>query len=243
MQSLVVIPTYNEQATLLRVVERTVVHDVDVLIVDDNSTDGTAELADVAVRRYDRVHVLHRAGKLGLGSAYRDGFAWGLERTFDVLCAMDADLSHDPADVPMLIAALKHADLVVGSRYVPGGKVVGWPVRRQALSRGGNLYVRAFTGCPVRDATGGFRAYRAKVIDSLNIPDVVASEGYAFQIEMVLRAWEAGFDLDERPITFTERAEGVSKMNKRIIWEALRLVPMWRREATAPRPAVQLGTR
>jgi dolichol-phosphate mannosyltransferase len=234
MPPLVVVPTYNERRNLPALLERVLEQGVHVLIVDDDSPDGTGVIADRAAAEDERVFVLHRSGKLGLGTAYREGFAWGRAGGYDVLCEMDADLSHDPADLPRLITALEGADVVVGSRYTAGGGTVGWPWHRHALSVAGSLYVRILTGCPVRDATAGFRAYSASVIDKIDVPDAIHSEGYAFQIEVLLRAWNAGFRVVEVPITFTERVEGVSKMSRRIVFEALRQVPVWAREIRFP---------
>lgn len=237
--ALAVIPTYNERATLPEVLTR-VLHtpgDLHVLVVDDNSPDGTGEIADEFAATNDRVHVLHRPGKSGLGPAYRAGLGWGLEQGYDVLIEMDADLSHDPGHLPELVAATAHADLVLGSRYVPGGGTENWPWHRRALSSGGNRYVRAVTGMPVRDATSGFRAFRRAVLEEIHLADL-ASDGYSFQLETVLLAWRAGFEIDEVPITFVERRAGASKISRSIILEALWRVLVWGRRG--PRRA---GTR
>ena len=232
MRALVVVPTYNEALTLPRVVDRLLAaagsadDDISLLIVDDNSPDGTGRIADELAAQHDCIEVLHRPGKSGLGPAYRAGFAWGLERGFDALCEMDADLSHDPADVPRLLAALRGADLVIGSRYVPGGGVVDWPRHRLALSRGGNRYVQLMTGMPVSDATAGFRAFRRTVLEELDL-DTVRSDGYSFQLEMALRTWRVGFRIVEVPITFVERTEGASKISRAIVVEALWRVLQW----------------
>ena len=232
MRALVVVPTYNEAASLPRVVERLqraaagAEDDIHLLIVDDSSPDGTGDIADRLAAEASWVDVLHRPGKSGLGSAYRAGFAWGLERGYDALCEMDADLSHDPADVPRLLAALRGADLVIGSRYVPGGGVVDWPWHRRALSRGGNRYVQTMTGMPVEDATAGFRAFRAAVVTALDL-STVRSDGYSFQLEMALRTWRLGFRVMEVPITFVERTEGASKISRAIVVEALWRVMQW----------------
>ncbi|MPZ87234.1 MAG: glycosyltransferase [Nitriliruptorales bacterium] len=228
MQAIVVVPTYNERATLERAVMRSLdaVGDLDVLIVDDSSPDGTGELADALCRAHARVHVLHRPGKSGLGPAYRAGLGWALERDYDAICEMDADLSHDPADLARLVAALEGADLVIGSRYVPGGRVVDWSPHRLALSSGGNRYVRLMTGLPVADATSGFRAFRRVVLTEVGLA-TVHSDGYAFQLEMALRTWRTGFRVVEIPITFTERSEGASKINWRIIIEAVLRTAHW----------------
>lgn len=228
MRALVVIPTYNERATLERVVRGVLAADerTSVLVVDDGSPDGTGALADALAEELPRLSTLHRSSKDGLGSAYREGFAVGLGQGFDVCVEMDADLSHPAAALPALLDALGSADVAIGSRYVTGGEVLGWPASRLLLSRGGNAYVRAWTGLPVRDATAGFRAYRREALESLDL-GTVASEGYAFQLEMTLRAWRHGARIAEVPITFTERAEGVSKMSRAIVVEALWRVARW----------------
>jgi len=228
VRALVVIPTYNERATLGRVVERALaaLDDLDVLVVDDGSPDGTGELADELAAASPRVLVLHRPGKGGLGPAYRAGLSHGLALGYEALCEMDADESHDPADLPRLIGALENADLVIGSRYVPGGSVVDWPPSRLALSRGGNQYVRLMTGLPVADATAGFRAFRRAVLEEIQL-ETVRSDGYSFQLEMVLRTWRAGFRVVELPITFTERHEGASKITRGIVREAIWRTARW----------------
>jgi dolichol-phosphate mannosyltransferase len=231
MRALVVIPTYNEAATIRRVVEAVRRSSrAHVLIVDDGSPDGTGEIADWLAERDYGVHVLHRAEKAGLGAAYRAGLRWGLDFGYDALGEMDADGSHDPADVPRLLDTLGNADLVIGSRYVPGGAVRNWPLRRRLLSRGGNWYARAMTGLPVSDATAGFRMFRRQTLLALDIDDV-QSDGYSFQIEMALRAHVLGFRVVEIPVTFVERTEGASKMSRAIVLEALWRVPRWALEA------------
>ena len=232
MRALVVVPTYNEAANLPRVTRRLLAaaadsnHDITLLIVDDNSPDGTGRIADGLAAQHDVIEVLHRPGKGGLGPAYRAGFAWGLERGFEALCEMDADLSHDPADLPRMLDTLRGADLVIGSRYVPGGGVVDWPWHRLALSKGGNRYVQFCTGLPVEDATSGFRAFRREVLEELDLI-TVRSDGYSFQLEMALRTWRLGFRVMEVPITFTERTEGASKISRSIVAEALWRVVQW----------------
>jgi glycosyltransferase involved in cell wall biosynthesis len=226
--ALVVIPTYNEIATLERAVLRALAAspDLHVLVADDASPDGTGRLADRLAAEHDRVFVLHRPGKGGLGPAYRAGFAWGLERDYEAYCEMDADLSHDPGDLPRLVGALEGADLAIGSRYVPGGRVVDWPPHRLALSAGGNRYVRVVTGVPVMDATSGYRAFRREVLEALDL-STVRSDGYSFQLEMVLRTWRAGFRIVEIPIVFTERSEGASKISRSIVAEAIWRTARW----------------
>jgi dolichol-phosphate mannosyltransferase len=225
---LVVIPTYNERENLPGVIDRTMaaVPTAHVLVVDDGSPDGTGTLADERAARDDRVHVLHRPGKAGLGAAYVAGFGWALERDYDAVVEMDADGSHAPEQLPDLLAALDGADLVLGSRWVPGGAVVDWPRHRELLSRGGNAYTRLMLGLPVRDATGGYRVYRRAVLERVALGEV-ASQGYCFQVDLVWRAWLAGFTVTEVPIRFVERVAGASKMNRAIVSEALWRVTVW----------------
>lgn len=221
-RGLVVLPTFNERETLGKIVPRILEQDerLDVLIVDDASPDGTGELAEQMAGRSARISVLHRSGKLGLGSAYLAGFREGLERGYDVLFEMDADLSHDPAYLRDLLRAVESHDLVVGSRYLRGVNVVNWPMSRLLLSYAANKYARWITGLPLTDNTAGFKCFRRKVLEAIDF-DRVASTGYAFQIEMNFRAWKAGFDLAEIPIVFVERAEGESKMSGVIVREAV----------------------
>ncbi|GAA0631091.1 polyprenol monophosphomannose synthase [Sporichthya brevicatena] len=229
---LVIVPTYNEAPNIVAVTARLreAVPYADVLIADDNSPDGTGDLADSLAASDSQVHVMHRAGKAGLGAAYLAGFAWGLDRGYDVLVEMDADGSHRPEDLPRLLAALKDnggtADLVLGSRWVPGGAVVNWPATRKLISRGGTLYAKLALGIPIRDATGGFRAFRADTLRGLDMQDV-ASQGYCFQIDLAWRAVQRGFTVVEVPITFVEREHGVSKMSRGIVTEALWRVTTW----------------
>ena len=227
--TLVVIPTYDERealpGTLARL--RAAVPEAHVLVVDDSSPDGTGEWADEVAARDEAVHVLHRAGKEGLGPAYLAGFAWGLERGYDVLVEMDADASHRPEQLPRLLDAVAEgADLVIGSRWVPGGRVHDWPLRRLVLSRGANLYAGMLMGLEVRDATAGFRAFRAPLLRRL-VEQQVASQGYCFQVDMTRRARDLGADIREVPIDFDERAEGASKMSSAIVREALVKVTAW----------------
>jgi dolichol-phosphate mannosyltransferase len=237
-------PTYEEADSLPGVLARlrTTLPDVDVLVVDDASPDGTGRIADDHARRDPGVHVLHRTGKAGLGVAYRAGFAWGLSRGYDVLVEMDADGSHLPEELHRLLDASADADLVIGSRWVEGGAVVNWPWHRRLISRGGTLYARLALGLPVHDATAGFRAFRAATLRRIDIAGV-ASQGYCFQIDMTRRVHEAGLRVVEVPVTFVERELGRSKMSSAIVREALwrvtlwglaRLVPGHRRRALAP---------
>jgi dolichol-phosphate mannosyltransferase len=234
---LVVVPTYNEAQNIERVVGRVraAVPSVDVLIVDDASPDGTGKLADRLAADDLQVHVLHRHGKQGLGAAYIAGFRWGLERDYEVFVEMDADGSHRPEELPRLLEALQGgpdardasgADLVLGSRWIPGGEVVNWPTSRKILSRGGNTYARIALGLPLQDATGGFRAFRRKVLESIGLDDV-ASQGYCFQVDLAWRALQSGFRVVEVPITFVEREYGASKMNRSIVTEALWRITVW----------------
>lgn len=220
---LVVIPTYDEIDNLPRIVPRVLEQDprIDVLVVDDNSPDGTGDLAEEMAGSEPRIHVLHREGKEGLGRAYLAGFRWGLEGGYDLLFEMDADLSHEPSSLPDFIETAETADVVVGSRYV-GGRVtvINWPMGRLLVSYFGSWYSRTITRLPLRDATGGFNCWKRAVLLALDL-DRVESNGYAFQIELKLRAWRKGFRLVEIPIVFTERDTGESKMSKRIVREAV----------------------
>jgi dolichol-phosphate mannosyltransferase len=227
-QAVVIVPTYNERENLESVAGRVreAVPEADLLIVDDNSPDGTGELADKLAAADPRIHVMHRAGKAGLGAAYIAGFRWALERDYGAMIEMDADGSHQPEDLPRLLGALRDADLVVGSRWVPGGKIVNWAKSREFISRGGNVYVRLMLGLPVRDATGGFRAYRAGALQAIDL-DQVVSQGYCFQIDLTLRTIRAGLTVLEIPITFIERAHGTSKMSNAIVREAFWRVTQW----------------
>ncbi|HEX3005469.1 MAG TPA: polyprenol monophosphomannose synthase [Angustibacter sp.] len=225
---LVVIPTYNERDNLEPIVARlrAAVPAADVLVADDGSPDGTGDLADQLASADTHVHVLHRSAKQGLGAAYLAGFAWGLERGYDVLVEMDADGSHQPEQLPALLAALQRADLVLGSRWVPGGKVVNWPLHRKLISVGGTTYARLALGVPIRDVTGGYRAFRATTLRALDLHDV-ASQGYCFQIDLAWRAVQRGLRVVEVPITFVERERGESKMSGAIVRESLVRVSAW----------------
>jgi dolichol-phosphate mannosyltransferase len=226
--ALVIIPTYNEAENIKPIVGRVrkAVPEAHVLVADDNSPDGTGKLADELAAEDDQVHVLHRRGKEGLGAAYLAGFRWGLERDYGVLIEMDADGSHQPEELPRLLTALKGADLVLGSRWVPGGRVVNWPRTREFISRGGSMYSRLALDLPLRDVTGGYRAFRRETLEGLGLDDV-ASQGYCFQVDLARRAVKAGYHVVEVPITFVEREHGDSKMSRDILVEALWRVTAW----------------
>lgn len=240
MKTLVIIPTYNEKDTLARQVAevREQAPEVDILIADDNSPDGTGELADRLAGADQQVQVLHRAGKEGLGQAYVAGFNWGLERGYELLCEMDADGSHRAADFPRLLRRANRPDkpdLVIGSRWVPGGSVVNWPLHRKLLSRGGNEYVALMLGIKVKDATAGFRVYRAEILESIHL-DEVESHGYCFQVDMTWRTLRAGGKVVEVPIQFVERTAGASKMSQEIVNEALIKTTRWGLERRFHKP-------
>ena len=225
---LVIVPTYDELENLEPVLTRlhAAVPSAHALVVDDGSPDGTGLLADALAAADPRVHVLHRHEKAGLGAAYIAGFAWAREHGYDVCVEMDADGSHAPEQLPRLLLALEGADVVLGSRWVTGGQVVNWPRSRELLSRGGNAYTRVVLGLPLRDATGGYRAYRRTVLDALPL-HAVASQGYCFQVDLAWQAWRAGHTVVEVPITFVERERGESKMSRSIVAEALWRVTWW----------------
>jgi dolichol-phosphate mannosyltransferase len=222
-RALVIIPTFNESENLPRLVPSVLSRDerLEILVVDDNSPDGTGRLAEEIAAAEPRVHVIHRAGKLGLGTAYIAGFKWGIERKYDILFEMDADFSHDPTHLPQFLEAVRDYDLVLGSRYLHGRvTVVNWPMGRLLLSYFANSYARWVTGLPIADATGGFKCFRRQVLEAIEL-DRVESNGYAFQIEMSFRAWKKGFRLGEIPIMFVDRDLGESKMSKKIVREAV----------------------
>ncbi|MFE5329053.1 polyprenol monophosphomannose synthase [Embleya sp. NPDC056575] len=225
---LVIIPTYNESENIEPIVARlrAAVPDVDVLIADDNSPDGTGDIADTLAEHDPHVQVMHRAGKEGLGAAYIAGFRWGIDRGYDVLVEMDADGSHQPEQLPRLLEAVRDADLVLGSRWVPGGGAVNWPGHRKLISRGGSTYSRLMLGVDIHDVTGGFRAFRRDTLLGIGL-DEVASQGYCFQVDLAWRAIRKGFRVLEVPITFIERERGNSKMSNTIVAEALWRVTAW----------------
>lgn len=244
-QTLVIIPTFNEIENLEAIIGRLrAVVATDILIVDDASPDGTGELADALVARHAEVHVLHRSQKDGLGGAYLAGFAWGLEHDYEAIVEMDADGSHRPEELPTLIAQLAEHDLVLGSRWTPGGRVVNWPRHREMLSRGGNLYARLALGINVRDSTGGYRVFSADALRRLDLAQV-ASQGYCFQVDLLWRSLERGMRVVEVPITFVERVHGQSKMTGSIVSESLLLVTWWgvRRRVRAMGTIIRHGRR
>lgn len=225
---LVIVPTYNELENIKLITAgiRSAAPEVDILIADDNSPDGTGRVADELAGSDKQIKVLHRKAKNGLGAAYLDAFAWAKENSYDVVVEMDADGSHRPQDLVAMLIALNNADVVLGSRWVRGGKVVNWPLHREILSRGGNIYTRLCLGIPIKDATGGFRAYRMTALSQMNIDDV-QSQGYCFQVDMAWRAMQSGLRIAEVPITFVERQIGESKMSGDIVKEALIRVTQW----------------
>lgn len=227
-RAVVIVPTYNEADNIGKLVERVLAQDprLDILVVDDGSPDGTGKIADRIAAENPRVNAIHRAGKLGLGTAYIAGFRWALARDYAYIFEMDADFSHDPRKLPEFLEAIKNADLVLGSRYQHGQvNVVNWPMSRLFLSYSANIYARAVTGTPVFDATGGYKCFRREVLESIDLSEI-QSNGYAFQIEMTFRAWKKGFRVLEIPIVFVDRTEGQSKMSKQIVREAVWMV--WR---------------
>ena len=244
--NLVIVPTYNERENLPSLVERVLVQPgaFSVLVVDDNSPDGTGRLADEIAARESRVQVLHRSAKNGLGRAYCDGFKWALARDYELICEMDGDFSHNPDDLPKFVAAAQEADLVLGSRYANGIRVINWPLRRLMLSLGAAKYVRIITGMPFSDPTGGFKCFHRRALQSVNL-DAVRSNGYSFQVEMTHRIWRQGMKVAEVPIIFTDRFLGTSKMSRRIVFEALGMVwRLWFQNGLrrSPRPAPPAAT-
>lgn len=227
MEKLVIVPTYNERDNIPTLLDQLLAlpYGLEVLVVDDNSPDGTGDLVAARAESDSRVHLLRRAGKLGLGSAYVAGFKYAIERGAEYVFEMDADFSHDPKAIGEFLEAVRESDLVLGSRYLHGVTVVHWPLSRLILSYSANLYTRLITGLPVYDATGGFKCFRRKALLAVDL-DQVRSDGYAFQIEMTYKVWRLGLRIKEIPITFVDRRAGVSKMDRRIVWEAAWLV--WR---------------
>jgi dolichol-phosphate mannosyltransferase len=225
VDKLVIIPTYNERENITTLLDQLMAlpYGLDVLVVDDNSPDGTSGLVREYMVREPRVHLLERPGKMGLGSAYRDGFRYALQNGAEYVFEMDADFSHDPSAIGEFLANAEDVDVVLGSRYLNGVTVVNWPLKRLILSYTANQYTRFITGLPVNDATGGFKCFRRRALEGVRL-DKVQSDGYAFQIEMSFKCWKRGFRIREIPILFVDRRAGVSKMNRRIIWEAAWMV-------------------
>ena len=229
MKTLIVTPTYNERKNILELVSTLfeLNPDFHILVVDDSSPDGTAEIVEELQADCANLHLLSRNEKTGLGSAYIAGFNYALERDYEAVVQMDADMSHDPKDVPLLIEAIENADLAIGSRYISGINVVNWPLQRLIISYGANIYTRLVTRLPVRDATGGFKCWRREALEAINL-DGVRSQGYSFQIEMTYRAWLKGFRITEIPIIFVDRTVGESKMTRSIMLEAAVMIPRLR---------------
>ena len=225
--TLIIVPTYNERENLPRMAARllSLPVGVDVLVVDDNSPDGTGQLADQLAAKHPEIHVLHRAGKEGLGRAYLAGFAWALDKQYEFIFEMDCDFSHDPNEIPVFLKAAEQADLVIGSRYSGGVRVLNWPLKRLLLSRSAGVFVQCVTGMPFTDPTGGYICFRRRALEAIGLSDV-RSNGYSFQIELTHRLWRQGYTIVESPITFADRTEGTSKMSGHIVGEAFWMV--WR---------------
>lgn len=225
MKVIVVIPTYNEIENIREIIQAVLsaVKDINILVVDDNSPDGTAAAIEELMQTNEHIHILKRAGKLGLGTAYCDGFRWCLDNGFDYIFEMDADFSHDPNELPNFLKEMNNYDLVIGSRYLTGMNVVNWPLRRLILSYGASIYTRIITGIKIKDTTGGFKCFNAEVLRKIDLTKI-HSNGYGFQIEMNYKMWKKGARIKEIPIIFVDRRSGKSKMNKSIIWEAIFLV-------------------
>jgi dolichol-phosphate mannosyltransferase len=227
-RALVIVPTYNEQSNIARLIGEILEKDfrLDVLVIDDGSPDGTAEVVKAIVAQNPRVNLMERPGKMGLGTAYIAGFRWALERPYEYIFEMDADFSHDPNHLPQLLKAIETADLAIGSRYLEGRvTVANWPITRLLLSYGANVYARTLTGLKIYDATAGFKCFRRKVLEAIDL-NQIKSTGYAFQIEMHFRTWKRGFHIVEIPIVFLDRTKGESKMSRGIVWESIWMV--WR---------------
>ena len=227
MKPIAISPTYNETKNISELISRVLssYDGIDILIVDDNSPDGTAHVVKEIIQKDKRVHILERSGKLGLGTAYCAGFQWALENGYDRIIQIDADMSHNPDDIVHLLAESKNSDVVIGSRYINGVNVVNWPLRRLILSYAANLYAQIITGLPIKDATGGFKCFRGRVLETIDLSKIT-SEGYSFQIEMNFISWVKGFKIKEIPIIFSDRTVGESKMSKGIIFEAIYMVPL-----------------
>lgn len=227
MKPIAISPTYNEKKNISELISRVLSSyaGIDILVIDDNSPDGTAQVVKEIMKKDQRVHILERPEKLGLGTAYCTGFQWALEKGYDRIIQIDADMSHNPDDIVPLLAESKNYDVVIGSRYVNGVNVVNWPLRRLILSYAANLYVQIITGLPIKDATGGFKCFRSTVLETIDLSKIT-SEGYSFQIEMNFISWVKGFKIKEIPIIFSDRTVGESKMSKGIILEAIYMVPL-----------------
>ena len=227
MKALLIIPTYNEIANIKNIITASLSQSPDlyILVIDDNSPDGTAKAVKELMENEPHINLIERPKKMGLGSAYVQGFKYALKNDYDYILEMDADFSHNPADIPRLLEAARKYDLVIGSRYCQGVNIINWPFRRLLISYFASKYVRIITGMPVKDPTSGFKCFRRRVLEAINL-DSILSDGYAFQIEMNFRAWVKGFTIYEIPIIFTERKDGVSKMSSQIVWEAAWMV--WR---------------
>ena len=227
MNTLIISPTYNEKKNISSLIETILNIDENyhILIIDDNSPDGTANIVKELQLKYKNLFLEERPGKAGLGTAYKYGFNWALRRNYENIIQMDADLSHDPKEIKEMVRLLNNYDLVIGSRYIDGVSVVHWPIKRLILSYGANLYARIVTGLPIKDSTGGFKAWKRKVLDSIDL-NGVKSQGYSFQIEMNWRAWQKKFSILEHPIIFSDRTVGESKMSKKIMFEAI--IVIWR---------------
>ena len=240
MKTLIIIPTYNELDNLRPLLNEifTYAPETDILIVDDNSPDGTGDLADEIHDQNARVHVLHRPGKQGLGTAYVAGFKYSIEHGYDAAFEMDADFSHDPKYLPDFLKAIDNADLVIGSRYIPGGATPNWTLLRRFISGGGNIFARFMLGIPVQDCTAGYRCYRRRVLETIDL-DTIESQGYAFQVELAYRVMKHGFKIVETPITFMDRRVGKSKMSKKIVFEAFSFVTRTRFGKQQHTPVVQ----
>ncbi|MDP2207345.1 MAG: polyprenol monophosphomannose synthase [Bacteroidota bacterium] len=224
-KTLVITPTYNEADNAERLINAVLSQDseVEMLIVDDNSPDGTGSIVERMQAGNSRIHLIKRSGKMGLGTAYVAGFKYAIEKKFDYVMEMDADFSHDPNEIPNFLKKIKDFDVVLGSRYIDGVRILNWPIRRLILSYGASLYTRIITGMSIKDTTGGFKCFRRKVLEAIDL-DAIHSNGYAFQIEMNFKAWKKGFKIVEHPIIFVDRTHGTSKMSKNIIYEAVFLV-------------------
>lgn len=224
-KTLVVTPTYNEAENIRALIESVLAQNpnIEMLVVDDNSPDGTASIVKEFMKNNPKIHLIERSGKMGLGTAYVVGFKYALENNFDYIIEMDADFSHDPKEIPSMLKKIEQYDVVLGSRYIDGIRILNWPISRLILSYGASLYTRWITGLPIKDTTGGFKCFRRRVLESINL-DEIRSNGYAFQIEMNFKAWKKGFTIVEHPIIFADRTQGKSKMSRKIVIEAIFLV-------------------